>query len=108
MIHDDWEPTMPCYEEAACSVLLPYEKVHTAGTFHEAPATTDLPLADDRLLPNQQDEWTCTDYSEEAIPERDPAYRLPAGTDYGTKTVDYMPAAERRALARCLEELGMS
>ncbi len=49
-----------------------------------------------------------TGYSEEAIPERDPAYRLPDATLYETQTVAYVPAAERLALARCLEQLGMS
>jgi len=50
----------------------------------------------------------CTDYSEEAIPERDPAYRLADGTRYETKTIEYIPAFERIALARYLEKLGMS
>jgi hypothetical protein len=54
------------------------------------------------------DQGTCIDYSEEAIPERDPAYRLPAGTLYQTHTIDYVPAAKRHALARRLQELGMS
>jgi hypothetical protein len=48
------------------------------------------------------------DSSEEAIPERDPTYRLPAGTCCETETIEHLPAAERLALARCLEELGMS
>lgn len=49
-----------------------------------------------------------TDYSEEAIPERDPAFRLSAGTFDDSRTVDELPAAERLALARRLEQLGMS
>ena len=49
-----------------------------------------------------------TDYSEEAIPERDPAYRTVDGTLYEEQTIDEMPADVRRALARCLEQLGMS
>ena len=49
-----------------------------------------------------------TDYSEEAIPERDPGYRLADGTREDGQTVDHLPAAERLALARRLEELGMS
>jgi hypothetical protein len=48
------------------------------------------------------------DYSEEAIPERDPAYRLPDGTDYAEPTVEAVSAEERLDLARCLERLGMS
>jgi hypothetical protein len=49
-----------------------------------------------------------TDYSAEAIPERDPAYRLPEGTLHEGPTVEVMPTEARRALARCLEQLGMS
>jgi hypothetical protein len=52
--------------------------------------------------------WIGTDYSEEAIPERDPAYRLPVGTVSETQTVEQITAAERLALAQCLEQLGMS
>jgi hypothetical protein len=48
-----------------------------------------------------------TDYSEEAIPERDPAYRRLAGTLCDPETAEYMCLEERRALARRLEELGM-
>jgi hypothetical protein len=55
-----------------------------------------------------EEQPTFTDYSEEAIPERDPAYRLPVGTLHETQTVVYMSAAERLALARCLEQLGMN
>jgi hypothetical protein len=51
---------------------------------------------------------TCIDYSEEAIPERDPAYQLPHGTSYEAQTVEILTAAERCALARSLEQLGMS
>jgi hypothetical protein len=48
------------------------------------------------------------DYSEEAIPERDPSYQLPVDTLHDSPTIEYMPPAERLALARQLEELGMS
>jgi hypothetical protein len=57
---------------------------------------------------NVQNPQPATDYSEEAIPERDPAYQLPAGTLHESQTVEYLPAAERLALARCLEQLGMN
>jgi len=99
---------MKFHEEEKLDAVLPYETLRTAGKFNEAPATADIPLAGNRLLPNSRDERTCTDYSEEAIPERDPAYRLPDGTVYETQTVEVMPAAARLALARCLEQLGMS
>jgi hypothetical protein len=48
------------------------------------------------------------DYSEEAIPERDPAFRLSGGTDYEGPTVEAVSAAVRLELARRLEQLGMS
>jgi hypothetical protein len=48
------------------------------------------------------------DYSEEAIPERDPAYRLPGGTVPEEQTVDAMPPHLRAGLARQLMQLGMS
>jgi len=99
---------MKFHEEQRRDVLLSYEKVPTAGMFDEESATADLPLAGDRPLPNSQDQRTCTDYSEEAIPERDPVYRLSDGTLYETQTVEYVSAAERLALARRLEQLGMS
>ncbi len=58
--------------------------------------------------PAPKDQCIDIDYSEEAIPERDPAYRLPDGTCNDTRTVEQLPAAERLALIRRLEELGMS
>jgi hypothetical protein len=51
---------------------------------------------------------TRADYNEEAIPERDPAYRLPDGTLCDLQTVEVMSGDTRAALARCLERLGMS
>jgi hypothetical protein len=46
--------------------------------------------------------------SEEAIPERDPAYRLPVETGYEQVTVEAVPLEVRLELARQLQELGMS
>jgi hypothetical protein len=88
--------------------FLPTVKDLTAGQFHEEPATIDPAFIDNRLLVNLTDRESCTDYSEEAIPERDPAYRLGHGTHSETQTIEHLPAARRLALARCLEELGMS
>jgi hypothetical protein len=48
------------------------------------------------------------DYSEEAIPERDPAYRTLDGTLHEAQTLEETPAALRLALAQCLQQLGMS
>jgi hypothetical protein len=59
------------------------------------------------LLP-YEDLVLCCDYSEEAIPERDPAYRLPDGTECGEPTVEAVSAEMRLDLARRLQELGMS
>ena len=59
-------------------------------------------------MKNLENQSTCTNYDEEAIPERDPAYRLPEGTLSDTKTIDYMSGAERLALVRSLEQLGMN
>jgi hypothetical protein len=56
---------------------------------------------------NLEDE-PIVDYSEEAIPERDPAYRRPAGTLCDPETIEYVSREERHALARRLEQLGMS
>jgi hypothetical protein len=59
-------------------------------------------------LGNLKDEQI-TDYSEEAIPERDPSYQpLASSTLCDPQTVEYLPLARRRALARRLEQLGMS
>ena len=58
--------------------------------------------------PRPNDERTYVDYSEEAIPERDPAYCPFGGTLHEEQTVDELPADLRLALARQLEQLGMS
>ena len=88
--------------------LLPNKKPLPAGNFDYAPATIDMPVAGHTLPPGSTAPQTGIDYSEEAIPERDPAYRMHDGTLYEVQTVEVMPSAVRRALARCLEELGMS
>ncbi len=48
------------------------------------------------------------DYSKEAIPEREPAYRTLPGTLCEEPTVEALPVEARLALRRCLEHLGMS
>src|SRR5947209_3670682 len=68
---------MNYHAEEKRDALFPHEKLLTAGKFNETPATIDIPLAGDGLLPKSNDQRSCIDYSEEAIPERDPAYRLP-------------------------------
>ncbi len=63
-------------------------------------ATIELSLAGDQQ--------SHIDYSEEAIPERDPSYRLPDGTLSQTRTVEHTPPAVRLDLVRRLVQLGMS
>lgn len=50
----------------------------------------------------------CTAYDEEAIPERNPAYRLPLGTSCDDRTVEAISREVRLHLARQLHELGMA
>jgi hypothetical protein len=69
----------------------------------EAPATSEILILDNRLS-----SFAGIDYSEEAIPERDPSYCTPDGTRHDAQTVDAMPPAMRLALVRSLEKLGMS
>ncbi len=95
-------------EEKKPDAVLPPEEFLARGESKEAPATAELPRAGVRLLPASNDQPGGIDYSEDAIPERDPSYRLPGGTLSETRTVEHLPAAERLALARCLEQLGMS
>ncbi len=59
----------------------------------------------DALVPYEE---SSTNYSEEAIPERDPAYRTLDGTLCEEQTVEVVPTEVRLALTRCLEQLGMS
>ena len=92
---------MKCHEKAKPGAVCRDKKVLE-------PATSDLRVAGDGLLRSANDLQSNTDYSEEAIPERDPAYQLSKGTVYETQTIEQVSPAERLALARCLEELGMS
>ena len=89
--------------------ILPSEKpLSELGKFNEELVTAGVLLAGQGLSLTSNEERTATDYSEEAIPERDPAYRTLDGTLYETQTVDDMRPDVRLALARCLEQLGMS
>lgn len=56
----------------------------------------------------KNNDFETRDYSEEAIPERDPSYRLQEGTLHEGKTVEALSAEERLELARKLQALGMS
>lgn len=99
---------MKYYAEVKCDALVPGEKLVI-----RTGLATQLPRADarppiERRSPQSKDESACADYSEQAIPERDPAFRLAGGTDHEEPTVEALPAAVRRDLARRLEQLGMS
>ena len=74
----------------------------------EELAMTGVLFVEGRLQQNAKGEETAIDYSEEAIPERDPAYRSLDDTLYKAQTVEVVPAEVRLALARSLEQLGMS
>src|SRR5262249_39881515 len=90
--------------------LIYNEEKQLAGSQAELTATCGecTGVAGEELQLSSTGERSRADYSEEAIPERDPAYRMLDGTIYETQTVDAMPADLRLALARYLEHLGMS
>jgi hypothetical protein len=98
---------MTCRVENKPDAYLSSEKFLGTGEVNEAPVTADLALAADTLLPTSKNQPLVPDYSEEAIPERDPAYQLSDATFSQTQTVAHVSPADRLALARCLEQLGM-
>jgi hypothetical protein len=95
-------------DEARRDTAVAHEEVLEAGEPNHAVAGPGVPLAGARPLARSAGQRARADYNEEAIPERDPAYRLPDATLYEAQTAEYLPAPERLALARCLERLGMS
>src|SRR5262249_25545145 len=72
-IHDASYATMKYPNAEELDTFLQYKRFLAAGELNEAPATADMVLAGDTLLPSSTDQRICTDYSEEAVPERDPA-----------------------------------
>ena len=95
-------------DEARLDTVVADEEVVVAEGRNDAGAAAGVRPAGARPPARATGQRPSADYSEEAIPERDPAYRLPDGTAGETQTVEHLTAAERRALARCLEQLGMS
>jgi hypothetical protein len=96
-------------DEARLDTAVVHEEVLEAGEPNHAMAGPGgVPLAGARPVARSTGQRARPDYSQEAIPERDPAYRLPDATLYETQTAEYLPASERLALARCLEQLGMN
>jgi hypothetical protein len=85
-----------------------YETLLSAEIFQGQLPTAEVLLAVPSCPPQSKSQNACRDYSEEAIPERDPAFRLTGGTDYEQPTVEVVSAAARLDLARRLEQLGMS
>ena len=88
--------------------VLPYDIVTEMEKIDEELAMTGVQFDEERLQQSAKAEGTAIDYSEEAIPERDPAYRPIDDTLYKAQTVEVVPAEVRMSLARCLEKLGMN
>jgi hypothetical protein len=78
-----------------------------AGRFSDLAPKADVPRKGERHPPSRSAS-ACRDYSEEAIPERDPTFQLPSDTDCQAPTVEVVSAEARLDLARRLEQLGMS
>jgi hypothetical protein len=85
------------------TVVLPKVKL---ASDNKQPAADGVLFAVEQSSQNSQD--TVIDYSEEAIPERDPNYRPVSDALYDSPTTEVLSAEERRELARCLEQLGMN
>jgi hypothetical protein len=99
---------MQYYHQEPDHTLLPYEKPSTGKIFQGQLPTAKVLRAVESWPPEPKSQSLCRDYSDEAIPERDPAFRLPGGTDHAEPTVEALSAAVRLDLARRLEQLGMS
>jgi hypothetical protein len=99
---------MKYFDDKTRDALLPYKKLLTGEKLSEQLPTAYVLLAVERRLPKSTRDSAGSDYSEEAIPERDPAYQLPFGTDHEEPTIEAVSAEMRRDLARRLEQLGMS
>jgi hypothetical protein len=87
--------------------VLSLDMVTEMEKLDEELASAGVRFAGERPQPSS-DEDGAVDYSEEAIPERDPAYRPLDDTLYRAQTVEVVSVEVRLALARCLEQLGMS
>jgi hypothetical protein len=108
VVHDYGEEAMTSFTEMTRDALLQFERFLTDGKRGEQLPTADVLPTMERRLPNSERDSAGRDYSEEAIPERDPAYRLPSGTDNEEPTIEAVSAEVRRELARRLQQLGMS
>src|SRR5689334_20726955 len=88
-------------------VLPPGEPLLTRSSFDEQRTTADVLQAAERRAPRSKRESDCRDYSEEAVPERDPAYHLPDGTEHDQPTLEVVSAEVRLDLVHRLQQLGM-
>jgi hypothetical protein len=108
VVHDDGEAAMRYHERETADALLAFEALRGASRLSEQLTAAGVLPAGKRRLPKSESDDPPADYSEEAIPERDPAYRLPAGTDCDEPTVEAISAEMRREMAIRLQQLGMS
>jgi hypothetical protein len=99
---------MESHDQKKGDALLPYEELLTAGKFKGQPPTAEVLLAIERHRLKSKSQSACRYDSEEAIPERDPSYRLPDGTGCDEPTVEALSAEVRLDLAHRLQKLGMS
>ena len=99
---------MQYYYQEPDHTLLPCKKPSTREIFQGQLPTAKVLRTVETWPAESKRQGLCRDYSEEAIPERDPAFRLPGGTDHAEPTVEALSAAVRLDLARRLEQLGMS
>ena len=88
--------------------VLPYDIVTEMEKLDEELAMTGARFVQERFQQSAKGDGTAIDYSEEAIPERDPAYRSLDDTLCKAQTAEVVPAEVRLSLARSLEQLGMS
>jgi hypothetical protein len=105
---DAGEAAMTYPDEATLDTVVADEAVLVAEGRNDAVAAAGVASACARPPARSNGQRPRADYSEEAIPERDPAYRLADAAPCETLTAEHLTAAERRDLARCLEQLGMS
>jgi hypothetical protein len=99
---------MTYFAEKKWDEYLPYE-----GPFSGRTSTARLEIADilrtvTRHSPKPKSDGAGRDYSEEAIPERDPAYCLPSGEVNEEATMEALSPETRLELTLRLQQLGMS
>jgi hypothetical protein len=107
-VNDDGEEIMNAYLEHQGDIPMTAERlIARKNVGVPLPTAVLLRAVESRPSPwqNHADDH---DFSEEAIPERDPAYHLPDGTGYTEPTVEAMPPEVSLDLARRLQQLGMS